>query len=60
MAAFIIAAVLYVILVWRLLTAEDRLRKAGTSIDDLVHRVGHLEDRLALLRNEQLLEMRRS
>jgi len=59
MAAFIIAAVLYVILVWRILSVEDRLRKSTTVIDDLVHRVGHLEDQLALLRNERLLEMRK-
>ena len=59
MAAFIIAAVLYVILVWRILSVEDRLRKSTTVIADLVHRVGHLGDQLALLRNERLLEMRK-
>ena len=54
----IIVAVLYVIIVWRVLSVEARERRSSEAVGVLLARVGHLEDELALFRNERLAALR--
>jgi hypothetical protein len=55
MIGFIIVAVMYVVIVWRVLSVEDREKQSRRAIEDLQARVAYLEDELVRQRNAHLM-----